>query len=90
MATVIKGLLSHNLPWGLVLIGMGISAVMELCDVSSLAFAVGAYLPLSSTTPIFVGGVVKWLAEEKKKPKKLNQILGPVHYSVRDLLQEEQ
>ncbi|MCX6352295.1 MAG: oligopeptide transporter, OPT family [Bacteroidetes bacterium] len=67
MATVIKGLLSHNLPWGLVLTGMGISAVLELCGVSSLAFAVGAYLPLSSTTPIFIGGLVKWLSDKRTK-----------------------
>lgn len=67
MATVIKGLLSHNLPWGLVLIGMGIAAVVELCGVNSLAFAVGAYLPLSTTTPIFAGGAIKWLADRKKK-----------------------
>ncbi|HTB07353.1 MAG TPA: oligopeptide transporter, OPT family [Bacteroidia bacterium] len=77
MATVIKGLLSHNLPWGLVLVGMGISAVMELCGVSSLAFAVGAYLPLSSTTPIFVGGLVKWLVDKKNKTKEAESDIGP-------------
>jgi putative OPT family oligopeptide transporter len=77
MATVIKGLLSHNLPWGLVMIGMGISAVMELCDVSSLAFAVGAYLPLSSTTPIFAGGVVKWLVDKKNKSGEAESDIGP-------------
>jgi len=67
MATVIKGLLSHNLPWGFVLVGMGIAAVVELCGVNSLAFAVGAYLPLSTTTPIFVGGAIKWLVDRKRK-----------------------
>jgi putative OPT family oligopeptide transporter len=77
MSTIIKGLLSHNLPWGLVLVGMGISAVMELCDVSSLAFAVGAYLPLSSTTPIFVGGLVKWLADRKNKSAEAESDTGP-------------
>lgn len=77
MATVIKGLLSQNLPWGLVLTGMGISAVMELCGVSSLAFAVGAYLPLSSTTPIFVGGLVKWLADKYKGSKTEESEVGP-------------
>jgi putative OPT family oligopeptide transporter len=76
MSTVIKGLLSHNLPWGLVISGMGISAVMELCGISSLAFAVGAYLPLSSTTPIFVGGLVKWFIERKNKGKEESE-LGP-------------
>ncbi len=77
MATVIQGLLSHNLPWGLVLIGMGISLVMELCGVSSLAFAVGAYLPLSSTTPIFVGGIVKWLVDKKNKTHEAESDIGP-------------
>jgi putative OPT family oligopeptide transporter len=64
MSTVIKGLLSQNLPWGLVLAGMGLSAVVELCGVSSLAFAVGAYLPLSTTSPIFVGGLIKTIADK--------------------------
>jgi uncharacterized oligopeptide transporter (OPT) family protein len=58
--------LSNSLPWALVLIGMAIAAVVELCGVSSLAFAVGAYLPLSSTTPIFIGGVVKSLVERRQ------------------------
>ncbi len=77
MATVIKGLLSHNLPWGLVLTGMGISLVVELCGVSSLAFAVGAYLPLYTTTPIFIGGVVKWIADRKNKSKEAESDIGP-------------
>jgi len=65
MATVIKGLLSQNLPWGLVIAGMALAAVVELCGVSSLAFAVGAYLPLSTTTPIFAGGLIKSLTTRK-------------------------
>ena len=67
MATVINGLLSQNLPWALVIIGMAISAVVEFCGVNSLAFAVGAYLPLSTTSPLFVGGLIKWLVDRKKK-----------------------
>ncbi len=70
MSTVIKGLLSQNLPWALVLIGMGISLVMELSGVSSLAFAVGAYLPLSTTSTIYIGGLVKWLVDKKKKSEE--------------------
>lgn len=76
MSTVIKGLLSNDLPWGLVIIGMGISAVVELCGISSLAFAVGAYLPLSSTTPIFIGGMVKWLADKITKRKGEESDIG--------------
>ena len=75
MATVIKGLLSQNLPWALVLIGMGLSLVVELCGVSSLAFAVGAYLPLSTTTPIFAGGIIKWFVDKRKK--SLESETGP-------------
>jgi putative OPT family oligopeptide transporter len=65
MATLIRGLLAHNLDWQFVLCGVFISVTMELCGVSALAFAVGAYLPLSTTLPIFVGGVVRWLADKR-------------------------
>ena len=65
MATLIKGLLSQNLPWGLVLVGVFISVTLELCGVHSLSFAVGAYLPIATTAPIFVGGLVRWWVERK-------------------------
>jgi putative OPT family oligopeptide transporter len=77
MATVIKGLLSQNLPWGLVIIGMGIAAVMELSGVRSLPFAVGAYLPLSTSSPIFIGGLVKWFVDSRKKDGKEESEIGP-------------
>ncbi len=63
MATLIKGLLAFNLDWQFVLVGVFLSITMELCSVKSLSFAVGAYLPLSTTAPIFVGGAVKGLAD---------------------------
>jgi OPT family oligopeptide transporter len=59
MATLIRGLLAHNLDWQFVLVGVFLSVTMELCNVSSLTFAVGAYLPLSTTLPIFAGGAIK-------------------------------
>src|SRR6478609_7340542 len=65
MATLIKGLLSQNLPWGLVLVGVFIAVTLELCGVHSLSFAVGAYLPLATTAPIFIGGLVRWWVERK-------------------------
>lgn len=76
MATVIKGLLDQQLPWGLVIAGMGIAAMVELCGISSLAFAVGAYLPLSTTSPIFMGGVIKLIADKINK-KKEDAEIGP-------------
>jgi putative OPT family oligopeptide transporter len=65
MSTIIKGLLSQNLPWGLVLVGVFISITLELCGIRSLSFAVGSYLPIATTAPIFVGGLVRWWVERK-------------------------
>ena len=65
MSTIIKGLLSQNLPWGLVLVGVFISVTLELCGIHSLSFAVGSYLPLATTAPIFAGGVVRAYVEKK-------------------------
>jgi hypothetical protein len=67
MSYIIKGILSRQLPWGLVLFGVMIAVVLEMSGVSSLAFAVGVYLPLSSSTPIFVGGLVRWLVDKKRR-----------------------
>ena len=64
MSYIIKGMLDRKLPWGLVLFGIMIAIVLELCGVSSLAFAVGAYLPISSSAPIFVGGLVRWAVDQ--------------------------
>jgi putative OPT family oligopeptide transporter len=63
MATLVKGLLSQNLDWHFVLVGVFLAITVELCGVKSLSFAVGVYLPLSTTLPIFVGGAVKGLAD---------------------------
>ncbi len=65
MATIIKGLLSQNLPWGLVLVGVFISVTLELCGIRSLSFAVGSYLPIATTAPIFAGGLVRAFVERK-------------------------
>ncbi len=67
MAFITNGMLNRNLPWELVLLGVAIAVVLELCGVASLPFAVGVYLPLSSSTPIFVGGVVRWLADWRQR-----------------------
>ena len=67
MATVINGILSRKLPWGLVLIGVALVVAVELLGIRSLPFAVGAYLPIGTTLPIFIGGVVRWLADQAAK-----------------------
>ncbi|MCY1053894.1 oligopeptide transporter, OPT family [Nannocystis sp. SCPEA4] len=63
MKTIIEGVLSGELPWGLVATGAGISGAAMLCGVSGLAFAIGVYLPIASMLPIFLGGCVRALSE---------------------------
>ncbi len=63
MATVINGILTRKLPWGLVLLGVFLVLAVELLGVRSLSFAVGAYLSIATTLAIFVGGVVRWMVD---------------------------
>jgi hypothetical protein len=65
-ATLIEGIMSRDLPWGLVILGAVLAIVMQLCGVSSLAFAVGVYLPLATTLPIFVGGTARGLIDRAR------------------------
>ena len=71
MATLIKGILSFNLDWQFVLVGFFIAVTLELCGVKSLSFAVGLYLPLSTTLPIFLGGAIKGIVEMRNRRKKI-------------------
>jgi len=69
MSFIIEGIMTQRLPWGLVLIGVFVSVVLELCGMSSLAFAVGVYLPLSTSTPIMMGGIVRYIADRTASRK---------------------
>lgn len=71
MATLIKGILSFNLDWQFVLVGVFIAIVVELCGIKALSFAIGIYLPLSTTLPIFIGGAVRGLVEWRQQQKKI-------------------
>jgi putative OPT family oligopeptide transporter len=65
MSYIIKGILDRQLPWTLVLFGVVIAVILEMCGIGSLAFAVGVYLPLVSTLPIAIGGTIRWLADRR-------------------------
>jgi uncharacterized oligopeptide transporter (OPT) family protein len=69
MSYIIKGILNRELPWGLVLLGVMIAVVLEMAGIPSLAFAVGVYLPLSSSSPIFVGGLVRYAVDRYLRRK---------------------
>ncbi|MFL5402509.1 MAG: OPT family oligopeptide transporter [Gemmatimonadales bacterium] len=67
MALVTDGILTQKLPWGLVLIGVFLTIAIELMGLQSLPIAVGVYLPISTSSAMFAGGVVRWLVERKTR-----------------------
>jgi len=69
MSYIIKGVLGQNLPWGLVILGAMLAVVLEVSGVPSLAFAVGIYLPISTSAPIFAGGIVRYAVDRYLKRK---------------------
>jgi len=74
MATLARGILSFNLDWQFVIVGVFVAITLELCGIKALAFAIGLYLPLATTLPIFAGGAVKgyidWRAERRNERKE--------------------
>ncbi len=78
MSYIIKGILSRKLPWALVLLGVMISIVLEMSGIPSLAFAVGVYLPLSSSSPIFIGGMMRLLVDRYLRVKFRHKNLSEV------------
>jgi len=67
MSYIIKGILDRKLPWALVLLGVMIAVCLQMSFIPALAFAVGVYLPISSSSPIFIGGMIRWLVDRKLK-----------------------
>lgn len=67
MKVVVEGVMDGNLPWTLIFIGAAIAIVVEVIGIPVLAFAVGLYLPIHLSAPIFVGGVIKWFIKDKRK-----------------------
>src|SRR5438093_3443449 len=70
MATIIKGLLAQNLPWAPVLVGVFLAFMAQLAGAHALSWAVGAYLPVSTTAPIWVGGMVKAMVDRLSRGKE--------------------
>ena len=69
MSFIVDGIMTQKLPWSLVLIGVFIAVLLELLGLSSLAFAVGVYLPIATSMPIMIGGVVRWIADRTARRK---------------------
>ena len=66
MKLVVEGVMGGTLPWGLIFCGIGVAIVIELLGIPVLPFAIGLYLPLYLTAPIFVGGIIRWFVEKRK------------------------
>ncbi len=84
MKLVIEGVMNSNLPWGLVISGAAMAAVIELVGVASLPFAVGLYLPLHLSTPIMCGGIIRGLVNKifhKKKEEKKERAESGILYA---------
>ena len=81
MSYIIKGMLDRKLPWALVLFGIMTALVLELSGVSSLAFAVGVYLPFSTSTPIFVGGLLRWVADRRHRRERKGDFVDEAELS---------
>ncbi len=73
LATLDKGIQSKSLDWQFIFVGVFLAIVMELCNIKSLSFAVGTYLPLSTTLPIFIGGAIKGLVDRREKKMNINK-----------------
>ena len=81
IATVVKGILGGNLQWAFVLVGAALAVMVQVMGISALAWAVGAYLPLSTTMPIFVGGMMRLIAEKMTGKKQESEISSGMLYS---------
>ncbi len=77
MALIIDGMLNRDLPWELVLIGVLLAIVLELAGVPSLPFAVGVYLPIQTSAPIFVGGMIRWFVDKVKRQRDADADTSP-------------
>jgi putative OPT family oligopeptide transporter len=81
IATLVRGILGGSLQWGFVLVGAALAVMVQVMGISALAWAVGAYLPLSTTMPIFVGGMMRLIAERMTGEKDESEISSGMLYS---------
>jgi putative OPT family oligopeptide transporter len=81
MATIIKGLLAQNLPWAPVIVGVFLAFMAQMAGAHALSWAVGAYLPLSTTFPIWIGGMMKGLAEKLSRKKQESELSSGMLYA---------
>ncbi len=73
MAQLAQGIVGGQMPWGLLLMGLFFGLALVLVKAPSpMLIAVGMYLPLETTSSIFVGGAIKWLADRVAARRRLS------------------
>ena len=73
MKLVVEGVMGGSLPWGLVFCGIGVAVAIEILGLPILPVAIGLYLPIHLSSPIFIGGVIRWFLENKNKNSSDNE-----------------
>lgn len=73
MKMIVEGVMGGNLPWTLIFIGVFIGIAVEILGIPVLPFAVGLYLPIHLSVPMMIGGVVRWLIDNKKQLSETNR-----------------
>lgn len=82
MKLVVEGVMNGNLPWGLVLSGVGIAIFIEILCLPVLPIAIGLYLPVHLSVPIFIGGLIRWYFEKRKKFREENECKNVVERGI--------
>ena len=70
MKMLVEGIMSAELPWSLILIGVCVAIVMEILKVPVMPFAVGMYLPFSLNAGIMAGGLVRLFMDKRNVSEK--------------------
>ncbi len=70
MATIVRGVMEGRLPWKLMAVGAALALGAEMLGVSALAFAIGLYLPVTTSAPLIFGGLVSWLLHRRSRAER--------------------
>ncbi len=81
MMLVVQGIMNANLPWGLVFVGAASAVVVELMGIGSLSFAIGLYLPIHTSVPIMIGGLIKAIVDKVTNRTKTEETDNGILYA---------
>lgn len=74
MATLTAGIISGELPWVMIIVGIVMGIVLFLLNLPIMTIAIGFYLPISTTSIILIGAFIRLLVEKTSKSEKEKDI----------------